>query len=108
VLLLAELRLQRVHALLEGFLVFLLLLLADRLARRLLGFLGGRLLRLQFRDDLVERISNPPGAADSLPSASYAVLFCGNVIATAYSDIPSSPSKPGQPGGWPEVVLACR
>ena len=40
-LLLAELRFQRVHALLEGFLAFLLLLFADRLARRLLGFLGG-------------------------------------------------------------------
>ena len=45
-LLLAEFRLQRVHALLEGFLVFLLLLFADRLARRFLGFLGGSLLRL--------------------------------------------------------------
>ncbi len=32
-----------------------------------------------------ERISNPPGAADNLLSASYVVLFCGNVIATAYS-----------------------
>jgi hypothetical protein len=33
----------------------LLLLFADRLARRLLGFLGGSLVRVQFRDDLIER-----------------------------------------------------
>ena len=46
VLLLVELRLQRVSALLQGFLAFLLLLFADRLARRLVGFLGGGLLRL--------------------------------------------------------------
>ena len=38
-LLLAELRFQRVHALLKGFLAFLLLLFADCLARRLHGFL---------------------------------------------------------------------
>jgi len=29
-----------------------------------------------------------------LLSASYVVLFCGNVIATAYSPIPPSPSRP--------------
>ncbi|HEX5298640.1 MAG TPA: poly(3-hydroxyalkanoate) depolymerase [Streptosporangiaceae bacterium] len=61
-LLLAEFRLQRVHALLEGFLVFLLLLLADRLARRLLGFLGGSLLRLEFREHLVERTAHDRAA----------------------------------------------
>src|SRR5215468_3095392 len=41
-----------------------------------------------------ERISSPV-AEGNLLSASYAVLFCGNVIATAYSGIPPSPSKPG-------------
>jgi hypothetical protein len=43
-LLLVELRFQRVNALLEGFLAFLLLLFADRLARRLVGFFSGSLL----------------------------------------------------------------
>ena len=62
VLLLAEFRLQRVHALLEGFLVLLLLLFADRLARRLLGFLGGRLLRFEFREHLVERTAHDRAA----------------------------------------------
>jgi hypothetical protein len=33
-------------------------LFADRLARRLLGFLGGSLVRVQFRYDLIERTAH--------------------------------------------------
>ena len=51
-LLLVESRPQRLHTLLSGFLTFLPLLVADRLARRLLGFLRRSLLRLQLGGDL--------------------------------------------------------
>jgi hypothetical protein len=66
VLLLAEFRLQRVQAVLAGFLV-LLLLFADRLARRLVGCLGGSLLRLQFGDDLIV-IDATPSKGPARPS----------------------------------------
>ena len=52
--LLVELRLQRIHALSTGPLAFLLPLFADRLALRLLHFLGGSPVRVQFRYDLIE------------------------------------------------------